>query len=167
MEMHQIRYFMAVADTLNFTKAAESCRVTQPALSRGIQALEEEMGGQLVRRERALTHLTDLGRLMRPYLGQVLRQSEAAKQSAKQFLGLERAPLKLGVMCTIGPLHFTTFLGKFHHENHGIQLHIAEGVPTRRRSPPSSKRSRTSTGRLRFDSARSLPAGRLRRPGHA
>jgi DNA-binding transcriptional LysR family regulator len=71
MEMHQIRYFLAVCETLNFTRAAEQCNVTQPALTRAIQKLEEELGGLLFRRERHLTHLTDLGRLVRPQLEQV------------------------------------------------------------------------------------------------
>ena len=57
MEMHQVRYFLAVADTLNFTRAAELCNVSQPALTRAIQQLEEELGGLLLRRERKLTHL--------------------------------------------------------------------------------------------------------------
>ena len=52
MEMHQVRYFLAVADTLNFTRAAELCYVSQPALTRAIQQLEEELGGLLLRRER-------------------------------------------------------------------------------------------------------------------
>ena len=66
MEMHQVRYFLAVADTLNFTRAAELCHVSQPALTRAIQQLEEELGGLLLRRERKLTHLTDFGRLIQP-----------------------------------------------------------------------------------------------------
>jgi DNA-binding transcriptional LysR family regulator len=68
MEMHQVRYFLAVARERNFTRAAEQCHVTQPSLTRAIQKLEEEFGGQMFRRERALTHLTDLGRLMHPLL---------------------------------------------------------------------------------------------------
>jgi DNA-binding transcriptional LysR family regulator len=58
MEMHQIRYFLAVCETLNFTRAAEQCHVTQPA-TRAIHKLEEELGGLLFRRERHLTHMTD------------------------------------------------------------------------------------------------------------
>jgi DNA-binding MarR family transcriptional regulator len=68
MELHQIRYFLAVAETLNFNRAAERCNVSQPTLTRAIKKLEEELGGPLFRRERKLTHLTDLGRLMRPHL---------------------------------------------------------------------------------------------------
>jgi LysR family hydrogen peroxide-inducible transcriptional activator len=62
--MHRVRYFLVVADTLNFTRAAELCNVSQPALTRAIQQLEEELGGLLLRRERKLTHLTDFGRLI-------------------------------------------------------------------------------------------------------
>src|SRR5579862_9438158 len=67
MEMHQIRYFLAVCDSLNFTRAAEACNVTQPALTRAIQKLEEELGSLLLHRERSRTHLTDFGQLMRPH----------------------------------------------------------------------------------------------------
>ena len=89
MELHQIRYFLALCDTLNFTRAAEQCNVTQPALSRAIRSLEQEVGGLLFRRERGLTHLTDLGRLVRPRLEQAMREMEAAKESAKSFLKVE------------------------------------------------------------------------------
>src|ERR1700756_1300383 len=51
MEMHQIRYFLALCEELNFTKAAERCHVAQPSLTRAIKQLEEELGGALFRRE--------------------------------------------------------------------------------------------------------------------
>ena len=52
MEMHQIRYFLSVAETLNFTRAAAECHVAQPSLSRAVKKLEAELGGDLFRRER-------------------------------------------------------------------------------------------------------------------
>lgn len=64
METHQIRYFLAACETLNFSRAAEQCNVAVPTLTKAIQKLEDELGGQLFHRERRLTHLTDLGRLM-------------------------------------------------------------------------------------------------------
>ncbi len=129
MEMHQVRYFLAVCDTLNFTRAAETCNVTQPALTRAIQKLEEELGGLLFRRERSATHMTDLGRLMKPHLETVLHQTEAARTTAQSFLRLEEAPLSVGVMCTIGPLRFVDFLSHFHRDNPGIDLALKESVP--------------------------------------
>lgn len=97
MEMHQVRYFLAVARTGNFTRAAEECHVTQPSLTRAIQKLEAEFGGPLFRRERALTHLTDLGRLMHPHLE---RAYEAAQQARALARAVERAdllPFALGI----------------------------------------------------------------------
>jgi LysR family transcriptional regulator, hydrogen peroxide-inducible genes activator len=131
MEMHQIRYFLAVCETLNFTRAAEHCHVTQPALTRAIQKLEEELGGLLLRRERHLTHLTDLGRLVRPQLEQIWQQTAAAKTTAKSFLKLENAPLNLGVMCTIGPMRGVGFVTDFWRTNQGIEITLREGVPQR------------------------------------
>jgi LysR family transcriptional regulator, hydrogen peroxide-inducible genes activator len=129
MEMHQVRYFLAVADTLNFTRAAEQCHVSQPALTRAIQQLEEELGGLLLRRERKLTHLTDFGRLIEPHLRQLFADAAAAKSTAKKFLNLEDAQIRLGVMCTIGPARFMGFLAAFRMANPGCELTLVEGVP--------------------------------------
>ncbi|MGY9105521.1 MAG: LysR family transcriptional regulator, partial [Alphaproteobacteria bacterium] len=68
MEMQQVRYFLALAQELNFTRAAEACNVTQPALTRAIKGLEDELGGPLFHRERANTHLSELGLIMRPHI---------------------------------------------------------------------------------------------------
>jgi DNA-binding transcriptional LysR family regulator len=97
MEMHQVRYFLAVARTLNFTRAAEECNVTQPSLTRAVQKLEDELGGLLFRRERSLTHLTDLGRMMLPPLQQTYDAAQAAKALAKGIGKAQVAPLTLGV----------------------------------------------------------------------
>jgi len=131
MEMHQIRYFLAVAQTLNFTKAAERCNVTQPALTRAIQRLEEELGGPLLRRERNLTHLTDLGQMVVPHFTEVLSGSEAAKTTAKGFLNLDKAPLKLGVMCTIGPRRCIGLLAHFNQHKPGVEIELHESTPAR------------------------------------
>ncbi len=66
MEMQQIRYFLALAETLSFTRAAKTCNVTQPALARAIQALEGELGGELLRREGRQSHLTQARADVRP-----------------------------------------------------------------------------------------------------
>jgi LysR family hydrogen peroxide-inducible transcriptional activator len=131
MEMHQVRYFLAVADTLNFTRAAELCNVSQPALTRAVQQLEEELGGLLLRRERKLTHLTDFGQLIEPHLRQLFADAEAAKTTAKRFLNLEQAQIRLGIMCTVGPARFMGFLASFHSANPGCEITLVEGVPSR------------------------------------
>lgn len=129
MEIHQIRYFLAVCETLNFTRAAERCNVSQPALTRAIKSLEDELGGELLRRERNLTHLTELGRLVHEPLARVLSETERTKKEAQAFLKLDDAPLKLGVMCTIGPLRLAGILEHLHKAFPGIQIHLIEDTP--------------------------------------
>jgi LysR family hydrogen peroxide-inducible transcriptional activator len=129
MEMHQIRYFLAVCETFNFTRAAERCNVTQPALTRAIQKLEVELGGLLFRRERNQTHLTDLGQLVKPRLEAIHDQTDQAQRAAKDFLKLDHAAFRLGIMCTIGPVRFMPFLDQFRRKHPGIDLTLIEGVP--------------------------------------
>ena len=83
MEVQQIRYFLAAARELNFTRAAMKCNVSQPSLTRAIGLLERELGGELFRRERNLTHLTDLGRRMLPLLNQAIENADQASRLAK------------------------------------------------------------------------------------
>jgi len=129
MEMHQIRYFLALCEELNFTKAAERCNVAQPSLTRAIKLLEDEFGGALVNRERANTHLSELGRMMRPHLAEVYENAQLARSEAGKLKKSRRFTLRLGVMCTIGPLRFMKFLNHFHAEHPGIELTIIESTP--------------------------------------
>ena len=77
------------AEELNFTRAAERCNVAQPSLTRAIKLLEEELGGPLFHRERANTHLSELGRMVKPHLEQVYEQAQEAKRQALDFIKLE------------------------------------------------------------------------------
>jgi LysR family transcriptional regulator, hydrogen peroxide-inducible genes activator len=127
MEMHQVRYFLALCETLNFTRASERCNVAQPSLTRAIKTLEDELGGALFHRERHRTHLTELGQLMRPYLAEILSQSDAAKVKARELAKLESAPLDLGIMCTIGPGNFVDLVRTFQGKNPGVALRLRDG----------------------------------------
>ena len=131
MELQGIRYFLALSQTLNFTKAAEACRVSQPALTRAIQKMEDELGGLLFSRERNNTHMTDLGRLIEPNLTEVMARTGEVKQTAVQFLKLEKANFALGVMCTIAPVQFGSFMTRFRADNPGIEITLLEAVPDR------------------------------------
>ncbi|MBI1213288.1 MAG: LysR family transcriptional regulator [Alphaproteobacteria bacterium] len=118
MEMHQVRYFLAVCRTLNFTKAAEECNVAQPSLTRAIQKLEEEFGGLLFHRERANTHLTELGRAMLPHLERTFEAAQTAKQLATGFKKGEIAHLRLGVANSVSS-----------HLLAGVLKGVRDGVP--------------------------------------
>jgi LysR family transcriptional regulator, hydrogen peroxide-inducible genes activator len=124
MEMHQIRYFLAVADELNFTRAATKCNVSQPSLTRAIKLLEDELGGPLFHRERANTHLSELGRTVRPNLMKILAESTEAKRIAQDFRKLNKTILKLGVMCTIGPNQLIDLFTRIRTEHPGIELEL-------------------------------------------
>jgi DNA-binding transcriptional LysR family regulator len=102
MELAQVRYFITLCRTLNFTRAAEQCNVTQPAFTRAIQRLEEELGGALLFRERNLTQLTELGREMRPHLETMLDAADAAGALAAAKRKNLRASLKIGLGPGIG-----------------------------------------------------------------
>src|ERR1041384_6073440 len=97
MEMHQVRYFLAVAHTLNFTRAAEECNVTQPSLTRAIKQLEGELGGDLFRRERPQAQLTELGQRMHPLLKQCYDSALGARSLASAIKGGEVAALRLAL----------------------------------------------------------------------
>ena len=131
MEMQQVRYFLALADKLNFTRAAEACNITQPALTRAIKSLEEELGGPLFHREHSRTHLSELGRMMQPYFQSIFDQTQAAKEQAKSLSSMERTELKLGAMCTLGPAVLSDFICGFHQQFDGVSLHIVDAtLPT-------------------------------------
>lgn len=128
MEMHQVRYFLAVARLLNFTRAAEECNVTQPSLTRAIQKLEDEFGGLLFRRERARTHLTDLGREMLPHLQRTYEAAQAAKAVAKGIGKAQIAPLTLGVADGIRAPQLDLVLRELGEGMPGLRLSLEGGA---------------------------------------
>src|SRR3989442_13098050 len=102
MEMHQVRYFLAAVDELNFTKAAEKCNVSQPSLTRAIKQLEGELGGDLFRRERPQAQLTELGERMLPLLRQCYESALGARSLASAIKSGEVGSLRLALSGTVG-----------------------------------------------------------------
>lgn len=127
MEMQQVRYFIAVAKTLNFTRAAEECNVSQPALTRAIKLLEDELGGELIRREGRLSHLTDLGQRMLPLLRQCYDSALTAKAVAKSVRKGEVAALTIAVSRHFDLTLLTPLLGEMHRAFQGLQLKVKRG----------------------------------------
>jgi DNA-binding transcriptional LysR family regulator len=89
MEMHQVRYFLAVCEELNFCRAARRCGVSQPSLSNAIGVLEQNLGGALFLRKPSIA-LTGLGCTIRPYLEEIARNADGAREAA-QALALRSA----------------------------------------------------------------------------
>lgn len=84
MELRHLRYFRAVAERLSFSRAAEELRVAQPALSRQVKALEEELGVRLLDRNRVRVQLTDAGRTFYAHACKVLAQVDIALAATKE-----------------------------------------------------------------------------------
>jgi DNA-binding transcriptional LysR family regulator len=84
MEMHQIRYFLALCDELNFTRAARRCGVTQPSLTNAIRALERELGGAVFHRKPRI-ELTELGRAVRPCLQEIAQHAHHVRETARML----------------------------------------------------------------------------------
>jgi len=122
--MHHIRYFLAVSETLNLTKAAHRCNVAQPALTRAIRALEGELGGELLRRERALSHLTELGQRILPMLRQCQEAALTAKMVASSIRRGEAAPLSLVVSRAVTLGHFAPMLKQLSRAFPRLELNL-------------------------------------------
>lgn len=127
MDLHQVRYFIAVSQTLNFTRAAEVCHVTQPSLSRAIKKLEDELGGDLFRRERAATHMTDLGRTMLPLLQNCYESAQTAKAQARSYGQSTYAPLRMGLTHCINIDVLRTMFAALIRAFPGLALNLYRG----------------------------------------
>lgn len=130
MEMHQVRYFLAVARTLNFTRAAEECHVAQPSLTRAVRQLEGELGGDLFRRERPHAQLTELGQRMLPLLKQCHDSAISALSLASAIKGGEVGSLRLALSRTIDQslvMPHVIELGRYFS---GLELKLLRGTAT-------------------------------------
>jgi DNA-binding transcriptional LysR family regulator len=126
LELHQVRYFVAVSRLLNFTRAAEYCNVTQPALTKAIQKLELELGGELIHRERQLTQLTDLGKLVLPTLERLVSAADSARSIAREYQRKDNAPLKIGLTPCVSSNLLVAPLAEVARHVPGIQVEIVE-----------------------------------------
>jgi LysR family hydrogen peroxide-inducible transcriptional activator len=124
MEMHQIRYFLAVCDHGSFTRAAQFTYVAQPSLTQAIKKLEDELGGELFIRDRSGCLLTDLGRLVEPNLRKIFKDTLTTKADAIRFTRLNNIPLRVGLMTTIGAQRLSAFFARYQQEYPNIELEL-------------------------------------------
>jgi DNA-binding transcriptional LysR family regulator len=123
MDLMQVRHFLALARTLNFTRAAELCNITQPAFTRSIQRLEELLGGPLILRERALTQLTELGRAMLPLLQSAHDAAKAVRvRAANHRREEDAAPFRLGLAPSVPLGIFRPVLRQIAERIQGLEL---------------------------------------------
>lgn len=126
MELFQIRYVLAAAETLNFTKAAERCNVSQPALTKAVKKLEQELGAPIFTRESKRIGLSGFGRSILPTLRQMQDQAERAKSIAQDHRLLDKVPVRLGVLGTIGSVRIARYLAAFQAAFEGVEVEVTE-----------------------------------------
>ena len=126
MEMHQLRYVVAVARTRNFSRAAESCHVSQPSLSQQIQKLEDELGHRLFERTRREARLTNAGEAFLRRATAILEEVEAVRREVSEVQELKSGTLKMGVLPTIAPYLLPRLMGVFTPKYPGIELVVQE-----------------------------------------
>lgn len=127
--IRQLEYLVAIADTLNFRRAAERTNTTQPTLSEQLKALEERLGAQLVERGRSRVLLTPIGEQVVVIARRILRDSNEIRQLAasggKELAGV----LRLGLPPTIGPYLLPLVLPGLHKAFPELKLYIREELP--------------------------------------
>lgn len=128
MEMHQVRYFLAVAQLFNFTRAAEECNVTQPSLTRAIKQLEAELGGDLFRRERPAAQLTELGQRMHPLLKQCYDAATGARSLASSFKSGEIGALRIALTHSIDLALLIPHLDEIRRQFNRLEFRFLRGT---------------------------------------
>lgn len=110
MNISQIRHFLELAESLNFTSAARASGVTQPTLTRSIQRLEEQLGGRLLYRDGKDTRLTALGMAVRDEFEAILRSEERIHGIARDSRDGHLDKLSIGIVSSIAPIRFARFI---------------------------------------------------------
>ena len=131
MELHQLRYVVAVARTGNFSRAAESCHISQPSLSQQIQKLEDELGERLFDRLRKHAKLTPAGERFLPRAIRVLEEMDAATREAREANDLDHGRVTVGVLPTIAPYLLPRLITTFSARYPGVQVVIHEDTTAR------------------------------------
>ncbi len=125
MELHQLRYFLAVADTANFTRAAERCHITQPSLSQQILNLEREVGHKLFHRLGRKAVLTEAGTTFVQRARKVLMEVENATKELKDQPNLDRK-ITVGAIPTVAPYLVAPLIAKCRETHPNLEVHLRE-----------------------------------------
>jgi LysR family hydrogen peroxide-inducible transcriptional activator len=127
MEIHQLRYFVAVADEGNFSRAAAKVRVAQPSLSQQIRKLEAEVGQPLFDRLPRSVVLTEAGRCLLEYARQILASIGDARRCVDELKGKIAGDVAVGAIPTIAP-YVPELVVRFQNHYPEVKLEIVEDV---------------------------------------
>ena len=127
--LKQLRYLVAIADTLHFRRAAELSNVSQPTLSGQLRELEQRLGVQLVERSRSKVVLTPIGREVSARARMILREVQDLEESVIQGSGVFGGTLRLGILPTLGPYLLPHIIPELHRTYPHLRLYVREGTP--------------------------------------
>ncbi|MFJ5231233.1 LysR family transcriptional regulator [Kitasatospora sp. NPDC088391] len=128
MELQQVRYVLAVAETLNFTRAAERCLVVQSALSHQIARLEQELGARLFERTSRRVRLTAAGEAFLPAARQCLEAAERAAAEVAAAVGEVRGRLAVGLIPTVTAVDIPAGLREFRGRHPQVRVRLRVGA---------------------------------------
>jgi len=127
MQLQQLRYFVAVAETRHFTRAAELLGVAQPTLSKQIHTLEGTLGAALFERIRGDVTLTAAGETLLPLARRMAADADAARDAVREIVGVRRGSVRLGATPSLCTSLVPRVLRAYRSAHPGIELHVAEG----------------------------------------
>lgn len=127
MQLHQLRYFVAVAEVRHFTQAADLVGITQPSLSKQIHALETYLGAPLFDRVRGNIALTAAGEALLPLAKRILADVETATREVQELVGLRRGRVRLGATPSLATSLAPPVLRRFRDAHPTIDLRVEEG----------------------------------------
>ena len=151
MELRHLRYFLAVADTLSFTRAAEQAHVSQPTLSQQVRQLEEEVGSTLLERAGRRVQLTPSGEIFRDYAQRALKEISSGTTAIAELEGLKHGALTIGVFESFTTSLLPPLLAQFSDEHPGVQVSV-------RQLPAGQLEEQLDGGKLHLALAYSPPA---------
>ncbi|MBW4492128.1 MAG: LysR family transcriptional regulator [Oscillatoria princeps RMCB-10] len=122
MTLDQLRIFLAVAEHLHFTRAAEALYITQPAVSAAVQSLEEGYGVKLFHRIGRHIEITEAGKLLEVEAQKILDQVALTERGLRELNGLQRGELKLGSSLTIGNYWLPKKISQFKIRHPGVSV---------------------------------------------
>jgi len=126
MDLRQLRYLVALAEELNFTRAAANEHIAQPALSQQIRRLEDELGLALVERTTRHVSLTEAGQLLVVRARRILAELDAAGAELSAVRGVDIGHVTIGAMHTMGPVDLSLVLATFHDLHPHVGLTVRE-----------------------------------------
>ncbi|MBM7772732.1 DNA-binding transcriptional LysR family regulator [Actinokineospora baliensis] len=126
MTLQQLVYFLAVAETRHFTRAAHRAHVAQPSLSKQINSLETELGASLFTRARGNVALTAAGEALLPIAKRILSDVDTARLEVAELVGLRRGRIRLGATPSVCVGVLADVLRRYHERYPGIRLQVEE-----------------------------------------